>query len=750
MNTTTSTERQPAEPSVASPRSSERDTPGKVRKQPPWVAGVAVALLGALGVLVGLGFDRVFFDAPVLKLGLLASLGAIAVGELVGRLWHGSTSTTLLTSLVACVIAAPVVVFAVAPTPNELLVVVNALLDAPRQILSVPLPVTGSPELTVVAFIAVWAAVALGIELARRRPGPFLPLAPFAAAMAVPVVLAAAGMPPSNGYWAVVLVAAGSFAVTSSAGTSAPTIRSVRSAQALQRRRILGGLTMVAVVAVVVPSMARRAPGVADRPRVDPRSTPVTNPVRVDSPLARVAEVRRGSRETAFTAQGDAGVTRWRLAVLDEYDGASWSAGSSLVQVAEQFPELPAQGRQVSFDVELGSTGTIFLPMPGNPSSVAGPPVRLDPTTGNVVLDDPPDAVEGVTYRVQATVADVSAAERDRAVAVRGAAIDVGLVDGDAADGLAVLRRQAEEQVASVAPDPSRSPDANRLLALADFVSDDQIFAIEDDPTSGESVAQLQRLIVGSSGTDDEDRRSGSHEQFVAAYAVMARSLGFQSRVVVGYRPTDEAGTVTATSAQIDSWAEVNMEGLGWVSFDVGPDATQDAEPVAPEEPEPVEADDPPPPTDSTDGDLRPDIDEAPSSSQPPWLLLAAVAVAVMAAVSLLRRPVRRRLRQRGDERRRVLGAWAEASDVLARAGVSTDRTRTVGEVTDAAQAVLSPAGRTALAHLGGLATRASWSPASVEPSMPEAAWADLAEVRRHLVVASKPWARRKAREVGE
>src|SRR5690606_2248757 len=58
---------------------------------------------------------------------------------------------------------------------------------------------------------------------------------------------------------------------------------------------------------------------------------------------------------------------------------------------------------------------------------------------------------------------------------------------------------------------------------------------------------------------------------------VMARSLGFPARVVVGYRliEADDAGEVVlvdeVTSQDLHAWAEVKLDGLGWVPFDPTP-----------------------------------------------------------------------------------------------------------------------------------------------------------------------------------
>ena len=64
------------------------------------------------------------------------------------------------------------------------------------------------------------------------------------------------------------------------------------------------------------------------------------------------------------------------------------------------------------------------------------------------------------------------------------------------------------------------------------------------------------------------DSRRGTSGQFSSAFAVLARSVGIPTRVVSGFviSPTAEQQAVHADQAH--QWAEVALEGLGWVRFD--------------------------------------------------------------------------------------------------------------------------------------------------------------------------------------
>ena len=81
------------------------------------------------------------------------------------------------------------------------------------------------------------------------------------------------------------------------------------------------------------------------------------------------------------------------------------------------------------------------------------------------------------------------------------------------------------------------------------------------------------------SGTDAVAKflevREGYCIHFASAFALMARTLGMPSRIVVGYLPgtatTDaiDRDTVYAvSSSQLHAWPEVLFDGIGWVPFE--------------------------------------------------------------------------------------------------------------------------------------------------------------------------------------
>jgi transglutaminase-like putative cysteine protease len=112
--------------------------------------------------------------------------------------------------------------------------------------------------------------------------------------------------------------------------------------------------------------------------------------------------------------------------------------------------------------------------------------------------------------------------------------------------------------------------DYDKLIALQSWFRSSQFSysleaPVEDgfDGTGTEAVAEFL------------DVRSGYCIHFASAFALMARSLGMSSRIVVGYLPgqavTDSLTrqtVYTVMSSQLHAWPEVYFTGIGWVPFE--------------------------------------------------------------------------------------------------------------------------------------------------------------------------------------
>jgi hypothetical protein len=99
-----------------------------------------------------------------------------------------------------------------------------------------------------------------------------------------------------------------------------------------------------------------------------------------------------------------------------------------------------------------------------------------------------------------------------------------------------------------------------------------------------EGFAYRLRATPPVAGTDFVDqflfvRRTGFCVHFASAMVVMCRTLGMPARFVTGYLPgrTDESGTTHEVRfGDAHAWAEVYLDGFGWVAFDPTPPAETD------------------------------------------------------------------------------------------------------------------------------------------------------------------------------
>jgi len=157
---------------------------------------------------------------------------------------------------------------------------------------------------------------------------------------------------------------------------------------------------------------------------------------------------------------------------------------------------------------------------------------------------------------------------------------------------------------------------------------------------------------------------------YAGTMALMARSLGIPSRVVIGFTSGQEVtdGEFVVQARNAHAWPELWMSGIGWVRFEptprygagvAQPDYSRDRnEPAVPDsEPEvPV-----PTPADRLDDGGSPTT----SAGTTWWPVLLGIVIAAMllAAPSVAVRIRRHRRTSRADARQRIEGTWQEWGD---------------------------------------------------------------------------------------
>lgn len=247
-------------------------------------------------------------------------------------------------------------------------------------------------------------------------------------------------------------------------------------------------------------------------------------------------------------------------------------------------------------------------------------------------------------------------------------------------------------------------------LALADTLRESGWFShglVGNYPSAaGHGNYRLNQLLAGTAMVGDS-------EQYASAMALMARSLGLSSRVVLGFLPKNEDGSasrertepfadttiVEFTGNDVAAWVEIKLDGYGWVSFHPTPKETKipdDDQNLAPPNPQTLVRQPPLPLADPLHDDNQAKgktsiggstADEIPDDmferrfghivkmvivcTSPIWvpfiicLLILGIKAATLA-----------RARRHGDARQRVVAGWWSISALAEQSGVAVDGTR--------------------------------------------------------------------------
>lgn len=580
------------------------------------------------------------------------------------------------------------------------------------------------PEADLVLFVPLLVVVAgvLGVELLHRTT----PLAALLPSLAV-IVLAQAYTAESGWFTVaaglVYVVVAGCLLTVGGTGTDRTGRSGVPAAVLLG---VVGSVTML-VVTVVLPSPS---PRYALR---DTWTAPLS-PLTVESPLDRVASRLATPDEPLFRLHG-ATAGHWPLVVLDTFDGVTWRPGTHYRRFGSGLrpgPEVavPVVGRITR--VELLNLDGPWLPSRTWPARVEGAAPLVDQRHGSLLVADGPRPRE---YTLTWWDPEISAE------ALADAAVADAAVDGDADGGLAAIGAVPPEvaDLAERAVGDGR-PTFRTALLLERYLRENYTVVGGDDLTSGHSWPQLTEFLLS--------RRSGTSEQFAAAYVVLARIRGIPVRLAVGFRVPEDTGSYTVHNRDVEAWPEVAVDGVGWVPLDPTgavsrtEGATGDGLTAVTERARDVVVRHPAPSQKGPEDRREPRAESGTSDHAPPvWWVAAAPLVLVVGwfggllAVKAVRRGKRRRLTGAAG----VLAAWEETRDLLRSHGVRVTPAMTVRDLADAAEAVAAPPTVAAVRALAAQVDHAVWAaPRDPDGGDTARAWATVDTIRRGL--ARRGW----------
>jgi transglutaminase-like putative cysteine protease len=517
-----------------------------------------------------------------------------------------------------------------------------------------------------------------------------------------------------------------------------------------------------------------------DRLVVREMITPPFDPLDYVSPLSSYRKYLKGDlkgKTLLRTSQLPTG-TAVKLAVMDRFDGVVWNvAGGGEDQTSGNFGRMPATDGEPSgaaVTLEDHDTGTVWLYSVGEPAAVRfgggeaadlREELRVNPVTGTMAL--PPAPPDGVTYTVTTDLA------RYRPDAAAIAAAEAGGVQQPTG-----AKVQSAEMKAASATRKAVTG-GEKALALERYLQD----GYYSDGQAGEGEGTSRAPSLAGHGAEriaellDGELMVGNAEQYASAMALMARSVGLPSRVVMGFAPgygeqLDEsahqgeqgegeaAPGPTFTGADMTAWVEINLESLGWVPFFPTPnkqDSPEEAEQRQDPKPEPqVVQPDPPEakPSEPPDEDMapvpvgsaKPFDQKGPGFQWNPLTITLASTTGILlvlfgawAAIVAVKARRRRRRRTSGPPSHRIVAGWEEVLDQmvdmrLGAVSAATTRLETAAKAPPGAVDVLR--------RLAAESDAAAFGYLAIPDDVARAYWDGVGQAQRALAAQLSPWRR--------
>ncbi|HHV22910.1 MAG TPA: transglutaminase domain-containing protein, partial [Propionibacterium sp.] len=378
------------------------------------------------------------------------------------------------------------------------------------------------------------------------------------------------------------------------------------------------------------------------------------------------------TEDTLFTITGLPEGERLRLATLDTFDGIVFNVerdSAAFVRAGDRIDGADA-GRLVALDVSVGEYAGVWLPGVGDWREIE--------FTGPGASGQADTLYHSHSTSTALTKAGVASGDTFR-------------MTGD----LVTSTDRAELKDARTAPD--RLPAPSLVPEIVGETAED----LAGDGTTIERLTRMETQLKDGFYSDGRDGKSraghtaeristmlssptliGDDEQYAVTMALMARSLGYPARVVLGFYPEDPAVTSGAWEVRggdAHVWVEVDFGQHGWVTFDPTPDS--DRVPTT-EVPRPLPKPDPqvpppplPPPHDGEEDPMVNSTDRAIGDRKDLATLFAVlriigtvVGIAAAAAAPFLliayakrhRRTRRRRAPRTADS---ASGSWDELID---------------------------------------------------------------------------------------
>ncbi|WP_022883008.1 transglutaminase domain-containing protein [Gryllotalpicola ginsengisoli] len=579
----------------------------------------------------------------------------------------------------------------------------------------------------------------------------------------------------------------------------------------LRRAAAAAGVSLVAVIVAVPIASTALAPG--DRQVLRTSIDPTVQLRRYESPLTtyRTAFTPSQFDTPLLTVKGDlAKVGRLRVATLSYYNGQQFQVLSQTGDVATAFKRIPqltagGAGDDAEVTVTIDDWDEAWLPTVSGLSSVSFAGSRANSLTDGFYYNTDADAGvqlnplhRGDSYTLAAstsgsaqsqTLADLPAP----APATQTSDIPKSLTEwvrqqGVSADGAGleklIDRLRARGYLSHSLDKPASDvPDADSWVAQLRQAAPGYKWqaspAGESMDRIGDMFTDLLRAQQQTDSTDDADLVAavGDDEQFAVASALIAESLGYDARVVLGFDLTASAtgGANDGVKACADgvcrgqnlsAWVEVKGADDTWIAVDTTPQFTQPLSPDQTKQRYPwkgTEVDQKgaqvqnPPEANPSGDDRRPEQSNTETSHDSQLLvpvlriggtivLVLMVLAAPFASVLIVKAARRRERRRAASAAERMAAGWDELVDAAVDLGLPAPGVRTRAEAATLYASVVRSADPRALRTLAADADEAVFGAFDPPAQAAEGYWATLDEQLERLAAGFPTWKRLFAR----
>lgn len=656
-----------------------------------------------IGLLAGLiacglyGYRSAFGGVRYIAAGILGMLLGLVVAHVCARKRQPAVvvaaAAVVAFILFGAVAAVPDTAIAgILPSPATVTALADGVVRGWANLLTIVPPVGSAANLLTVPYTCGLLAGLLALTVTERTRRAALALV-FPLAVLVLSVLFGTNRPAS-----VVLQGAVFGALSIAWISRRQRARRVVSSQGSARNRLVGSVVVLALAGALGLVLGPRLPGADANERfvLRDRTEPPFDPHDYPSPLngyRHYTDSEQLRDTTLFRVQGLPDGARLRLAVMDAYDGVVFNvgvgAGASgyFQRVGESMP-VDAAGREATVTLTVEDYADVWVPTVGEPAALRFEGRRgadlADSLRMNLATDTgatPLGLQKGDSYTIEAVIPEEPG--RDELLALEAAQ-----AEQPAFTRVEPVSNSAQDYVAEYLPDGSEETAGARAVAIAAALTTLGGFSDGDKatqaaggylPPPGHSARRLTDMLP------PDGLMVGNGEQYAAMAALMSRSLGVPTRVVMGFAPP--AGAEVVTGADVAAWIEVSLEGRGWVPlYEVTPSKDQ---PEPQPQPQPKEKPNritpPPPPTSiplMEEGETQANktVKKKPKKAEDddavlgiPRIVLVAGGVALApfvlvggftAGMGGLKARRRLQRRSRGPVAMRISGGWREIEDL--------------------------------------------------------------------------------------